>query len=52
MAFKDLIDFQHERIVALDKRVNELQRYILELCDKDCPEDYKRIIKREILNER
>lgn len=52
MAIKDLVNFQHHRIVALDKRISELNRYILELCDKDCPEDYKRIIKREILNER
>jgi|TARA_R110001632_G_scaffold117654_1_gene229791 predicted HicB family RNase H-like nuclease len=46
---KDVIDFQYERITALDKRVRELERYILELCDKNCPEDYKRVVKNEIL---
>lgn len=48
---KEVIDFQHQRINALDSRIRELQTYILELCDKDCPEDYKRVIKSEILNE-
>lgn len=47
---KDVIDFQHDRIIALDKRVRELERYVLELCDDECPNDYKRIVKSEILN--
>ena len=49
---KDLVDYQQHRIEALDKRVGELERFILELCDEDCPEDYKRIVKQEILNRR
>lgn len=48
---KELVDFQFRRIEALDKRVKELERYVLELSDKDCPEDYKRIVRSEILNE-
>ena len=25
--------------------------FIFELCDKDCPEDYKRIVQQEILKD-
>ena len=53
---KDVIDFQNARITALMNEVNrlrkreqELSQYILELCDADCPREYKRIIKKEIL---
>lgn len=49
---KDLVDYQQHRIEALDKYVGELERFILELCDKDCPEDYKRVVKQQILNRR
>lgn len=48
---KDVIDFQYERITALDKRVRELERYILELCDNNCPEYYKMLVKNEILKQ-
>jgi hypothetical protein len=47
---KELVDFQFRRIEALDKRVKELERYVLELSDEDCPEDYRRIVRSEILN--
>ncbi|MEN8887016.1 MAG: hypothetical protein ABF246_11560 [Winogradskyella sp.] len=53
---KDLIDFKNARIEALQNRVHQqeqriatLETYIFELTDKDCPEDYKRIIKNELL---
>ena len=48
---KDLVDFQFRSIEALHKRVKELEMYVLELSDKDCPEDYKRVVRSEILNE-
>ena len=48
---KELVDFQFRRIESLDKRVKELERYVLELSDEDCPEDYRRIVRSEILNE-
>ena len=34
----------------LKKSEQQLNEYILELCDVDCPREYKRVIKREILN--
>lgn len=53
---KDVIEFQSIRITALmnevdrlKRREQELSQYILELCDVDCPIEYKRVIKKEIL---
>ncbi len=53
---KDLIDFKNAQINALQKRVFELESkvadyetYIFELTDKDCPKEYKQIIKNELL---
>jgi flagellar biosynthesis/type III secretory pathway protein FliH len=53
---KDVIEFQSIRITALMNEVDRLKRieqelsqYVLELCDVDCPREYKRIIKKEIL---
>lgn len=51
----DLISFKDARIEALQKELarkdnlaNKLQTFIFELLDKDCPEDYKRIVKAEV----
>lgn len=53
---KDLIDFKNSQIKALQKKVFELESkignyetYIFELTDKDCPNEYKQIIKNELL---
>lgn len=48
---KDLIDFQEARINALTTKLNEYKRIILELTDDDCIVEYKKLIKKEILNE-
>jgi hypothetical protein len=52
---QDLIEFQRLRILALMNEVDRLKKseqqlneYILELCDVDCPNDYKRIIRKEV----
>ena len=52
---KDLLDFQNFKIQALQDKVcelnhivNSLQIHCFELCDKDCPEGYKLIVKKEI----
>ena len=51
----DLLSYKEQRIEALQNevaklRINEerLTTYIFEMLDKDCPEDYKRIIKKEL----
>ncbi len=53
---KDLIDFKNAQIEALQKKVFELETkvstyetYIFELTDKDCPTQYKDIVKNELL---
>lgn len=53
---QDLIEFQRLRILALMNEVDRLKKveqqlkeYILEVCDKDCPNDYKRVIRKEII---
>ena len=47
----ELVEFQRLRIIALYDRLTELEQYILELTDKDCPEEYKRIVRKEILTQ-
>lgn len=51
----DLLTFKEMRIEAMsdalaekDKRISELETYIFELCDKDCPLDYKMVIKNQV----
>jgi len=53
---KDLVDFKNYQIEALqnkvfeqDRQISTLETYIFELIDKDCPEEYKGIIKNELL---
>ena len=47
----DLLSYKEARIEALLNRIEELElknekltTYVFELCDKDCPEDYKRVV--------
>lgn len=54
---KDLIDYQRFRVEALQKRICELEKnlsevktYVFELCEDDCPKEYKTIIKQQIYN--
>lgn len=47
----ELVEFQRLRIIALHDRVTKLEQYILELTDKDCPEEYKKIVRKEILTQ-
>ena len=47
----ELVEFQRLRIIALHDRVTKLEQYILELTEKDCPEEYKKIVRKEILTQ-
>lgn len=55
----DLTNYLYARIEALENsnkelrdRETELTTYIFELVSKDCPEDYKRVIKNEVFNKK
>ena len=47
---KEVIDYQYHRIVALDKVVSELKLKLLEVTDKECTEEYRLLIREQILN--
>jgi len=54
---KDLAEFQRFQIERLQARIceleninNTLSNYCFEALDKQCPEEYKTIIKKEIYN--
>ena len=53
----DLLSYKEARINALLERVIELEQekemlttFVFELCDKDCPEDYKRVVIKEVFD--
>jgi len=47
---KDLVEYQNNRILALQKELEKYRLYLLEVTDKKCPNDYRRVIRTEILN--
>jgi uncharacterized protein YutD len=52
---KDLFDLKNRQINKLQEdlhqaksQITQLETYIFELCDKECPAGYKEIIKKEV----
>jgi uncharacterized protein YutD len=52
---KDLFDLKNRQINKLQEdlhqaqnQITQLETYIFELCDKDCPAVYKEVIKKEV----
>ena len=52
---KDLVSFKNAQIEALqavvadqDKTIMQLETFIFELTDKDSPEEYKQVIRKEV----
>ena len=52
---KDLIDYKNMQIDALQKelfkasqKISNLETFIFEICDKDCPSSYRDIVKKEV----
>lgn len=53
---KDLLDYKNHRIEALqakvyeqEQRIDILETYIFELTDESCPQEYRIIVKNELL---
>jgi len=53
---KDLLDYKNNRIEAMQtdifkkqQRIDILETYIFELTDPSCPQEYKTIVKNELL---
>lgn len=53
----NLMSFKEARIEALlnelnkkNQRIQQLETYIFELCDKDCPDAYKHVIQQEVFS--
>lgn len=54
----DLLSYKEARIEALLNRIEELElknekltTYVFELCDKDCPEEYKRVVQSDVFQQ-
>jgi len=54
---KDLLDYNRfrmeamqEQICRLEHHISVLETYVFELADLECPEEYKRVVKKEIYN--
>ena len=54
----DLITFKNAQIEQLQKKVSELEAYntqlatwVFEVCDKDCPKEYREQVRLEVTKE-
>lgn len=55
----DLLNYKEARILALLDHIKKLEgenekltTYIYELCDKNCPQDYKSVVKLDVFHSR
>jgi hypothetical protein len=55
----DLLNYKEARILALLDHIKKLEAeneklttYIYELCDKNCPQDYKNVVKLDVFHSR
>ena len=55
----DLLNYKEARILALLDHIKKLESeneklttYIYELCDKNCPQDYKNVVKLDVFHSR
>ena len=53
----ELVEFQRQRIIALQDKVNklelnisELEQLLIEVCHKDCTKEFKQLVLTDILN--
>lgn len=48
---KELVDFQEARIKSLLNKLTEYGRLLIELTDEDCTDEYRNLIRNQILDE-
>jgi cell division protein FtsB len=48
---EDLVEYQKQRIKALEDRNNQLRSWVKELTGNDYPSAYKRVIRAELLKQ-
>jgi len=53
----NLMSFKEARIEALlnelnrkNQQIQQLETYIFELCDKDCPDEYRHVVQQEVFS--
>lgn len=46
---KDLIQLKDYQIEALQKENQRLVTHLYELCDKDCPEEYRQVVLSSLI---
>ena len=45
------IDALQKELFKSTQKISNLETFIFEICDKDCPSSYKDIIKKEVFND-
>jgi cell division protein FtsB len=35
----------------LEKRINKLETYVVELCEEDCTDEYKMLVRNDVLSD-
>ena len=45
------IDALQKELFKSTQKISNLETFIFELCDEDCPESYRDIVKKEVLND-
>jgi uncharacterized protein YutD len=38
------------KVSEQEEKIAKLETYIFELCDKDCPKEYKQVVKKDVFD--
>lgn len=45
----ELVNFNNQQIEALQSRIAVLETVLIEVCNKDCQQEYREIILKEVI---